>query len=146
MIYPPNLRDYQSDKDNFRLEIPEFYNFGFDVIDGRAATADKDAFIYVPTAGEPIERHTYSDLSAASNRFANVLRALGADKGDFALLQIPRVPAFYQVLIGAIKTGVVAIPGTYFPSSAFPRTESTWPMRFMENPPSLRMPLQSSVL
>ena len=112
MIYPPNLRDYQSDKDDFRLEIPEFYNFGFDVIDGRAASADKEAFIYVSTSGEPIERHRYSDLSAASNRLANVLRSLGAAKGDFALLQIPRVPAFYQVLIGCIKAGVVAIPGT----------------------------------
>ncbi len=112
MIYPPNLRDYRADREDFRLEIPEFYNFGFDVIDGRAASADKEAFIYVPTSGEPIERHRYSDLSAASNRFANVLRSLGAAKGDFALLQIPRVPAFYQVLIGCIKAGVVAIPGT----------------------------------
>ena len=33
-------------------------------------------------------------------------------KGDFAFVMIPRIPAWYQVMIGCIKTGVIAMPGT----------------------------------
>ena len=107
-----NMADYEATRAAFVLEIPEFYNFGFDVIDQRAREADKTAFIYVDRSGERIEHHSFSDLSKASNRFGNLLRRLGAAKGDFALVVIPRLPAWYQVLIGCFKTGVVAMPGT----------------------------------
>ena len=104
--------DYESARADFRLEIPEFYNFGFDVIDRRAAQADKTAFIAVDAGGARIEHHSFSDLRRDSNRFANLLLETGAAKGDFALVMIRRIPAWYHVLVGCIKTGVVAMPGT----------------------------------
>ena len=107
-----NMADYETTRAEPPLEIPVFYNFGFDGIDKRAREADKTAFIHVDRSGERIERHSFSDLSKASNRFGNLLRRLGAAKGDFALVVIPRLPAWYQVLIGCFKTGVVAMPGT----------------------------------
>jgi acetyl-CoA synthetase len=112
MVDLPPLNDYLTDKDNFNLAIPETFNFGFDVIDKRAQEADKTAFIYVTRDGEKIEHHRFSDLSRASNRFANVLLSMGAKKGDLALTIIPRIPAWYHVTIGCIKAGVVAMPGT----------------------------------
>ncbi len=36
MVYLPQMTDYLSDREDFRLEVPEFYNFGFDVIEQRA--------------------------------------------------------------------------------------------------------------
>ena len=39
--------NYEQTKANFTLETPEYYNFGFDVIDKRASEADKLAFIAV---------------------------------------------------------------------------------------------------
>jgi acetyl-CoA synthetase len=112
MVYLPSMTSYAADRERFTFEVPEFYNFGFDVIAERAAEQDKTAFIYVDRGGERVEHHSFSDLDGAANRFANVLRGLGAAKGDFALLMIPRLPAFYQVLVGCMKTGVVAMPGT----------------------------------
>ena len=112
MIELPPFTDYAQTRAAFSLEIPEFYNFGFDVIERRALEADKTAFIYVARDGETVEHHKFSDLNAAANRFANVLRGLGAAPGDFAFVMIPRLPAWYQVMIGCIKTGVVAMPGT----------------------------------
>jgi len=112
MIDLPAMTDYETARRDFRLDIPEYYNFGFDVIDKRAREADKTAFIYVDRGGDHIERHSFDGLSRASNRFANVLRSVGAEKDDFALVVIPRLPAWYQVLIGCTKIGVVAMPGT----------------------------------
>jgi acetyl-CoA synthetase len=112
MVDLPEFTDYERTRAEFSLQIPEFYNFGFDVIEKRALEADKTAFIYVARDGETIEHHSFSDLNAAANRFANVLIGLGAAAGDFAFVMIPRLPAWYQVMIGCIKTGVVAMPGT----------------------------------
>lgn len=106
------LIDSASQPGNYEIEMPEFFNFGFDVIDARAAEADKTAFIAVDRSAENIVHHSFSDLSKSSNRFANVLLSLGAAKGDSAVVIIPRIPAWYDVMIGCIKTGVVAMPGT----------------------------------
>ena len=108
----PPMTDYEATHAQLRFETPEHYNFGFDLIDWRAAHADKTAFITVDASGERIEHHRFSDLSRASNRFARVLLELGVTKGDFALVVIPRVAAWYEVLIGCTKAGVVAMPGT----------------------------------
>lgn len=112
MVDLSQLKDYETDKTAFQLTIPEYFNFGFDVIEKRAETSDKTAFIYIERCGEIIAHHRFSDLNQAANRFANVLLGIGAQKGDFALLVAPRIPAWYQILLGCIKTGVVAMPGT----------------------------------
>ncbi|MCP5367028.1 MAG: AMP-binding protein [Hyphomicrobiales bacterium] len=106
------MTTYERMRADFALQIPDDYNFGFDLVDRRAATDDGPCFIHVPRSGEGHEVHTFGDLSAASNRFANVLRGLGAAKGEFACVVIPRIPAWYQVLVGCMKVGVVAMPGT----------------------------------
>jgi acetyl-CoA synthetase len=112
MLELPEFTDYEGTRAKFNLEIPEFYNFGFDEIERRAREADKTAFIYVARDGETVEHHRFSDLNRDANRFAKVLLGLGAGQGDFAFVMIPRMPAWYQVMIGCIKTGVVAMPGT----------------------------------
>ncbi|MDP6345310.1 MAG: AMP-binding protein [Alphaproteobacteria bacterium] len=104
--------DYQAARDAFELDIPEDFNFAFDILAKRAAEADKTALIAVDQSGETIEHVSYSELNGAANRFANVLTDLGAAKGDFAFVMIARIPAFHQVLFGCGKTGVVAMPGT----------------------------------
>lgn len=105
--------DYAAMRDAHQLDIPEHYNFAFDLVDVRAAeTPDKTAIIEVSGDGEKIEHHSYARLAADSNRFANVLRDLGAQKGDAAFVQIARIPAWYHVLLGSMKLGVVAMPGT----------------------------------
>ena len=112
MLELAKATDYDSARANFKLAIPEYFNFGFDVIEKRAREADKTAFLYVNRDATSIEHHRFSDLDRAANRFANLLIGLGAGKGDFAFVMIPRIPAWYQVLVGCIKTGVVAMPGT----------------------------------
>jgi len=107
-----DLPDYQTAATGVSLPDPEHYNFGFDLIDRRAAERDKTAFIYVDANTGAKETYRFSDLSAASNRFANALLAIGGAKGDFAFMMIPRIPAWYEAMIGCIKLGVIAMPGT----------------------------------
>lgn len=112
MTDKPRMRDYEAARAEFSLDVPDDYNFGFDAIDRRAAEADKTAYVYVDRSGRTVEDHSFSDLRDRSNRFANVLLGLGAAKGDFALVVIPRLPAWYEVMIACIKTSVIAMPGT----------------------------------
>ena len=55
------MTSYDETIRNFRLEIPEFYNFGFDVIEKRALENDKTAYIAVAESavvGKPDEMRT----------------------------------------------------------------------------------------
>ncbi len=111
-MHLPDMTDYEETCRHVRFEAPEHYNFGFDLIDARAETADKTACVAVDAPGEAITAFTFGDLARSSNRFANVLRELGARRGDLAYVMIPRIPAWYDVLIGCAKAGVVAMPAT----------------------------------
>lgn len=107
-----NMADYAVTKASFKLKTPEFYNFGFDVIDKRANEADKLAFITVNASGNDIKHFQFSDLSKISNQFANGLLDLGVKKGELAFVMIPRIAEWYAVMIGSCKLGVVTMPGT----------------------------------
>ena len=108
----PNMVNYEETFRDFQLEVPEFYNFGFDVVDRWAEDRTKLALISVDPTGQQIQQHTFWDLKVQSNRFANVLRGLGVEKGDRVLVMLPRVPQWYVVLLGLIKIGAVPMPTT----------------------------------
>ncbi len=104
---------YQTMRDGFSLEIPDDYNFAFDLVEKRAKEKPEQvAYIAVSRDCATVKEHTYADLDAKANRFANGLKKLGCKKGDFACVVIPRLPSWYEVLVGAMKVGVVSMPGT----------------------------------
>ena len=80
----------------YSFYLPPAFNFGFDIIDERAqVTPERVAYIAVDRLANTVRHTTYKELSQASNRFANVLTGLGAVKGDFALVVIERIPAWF---------------------------------------------------
>jgi acetyl-CoA synthetase len=105
-------RDYLRARKAFRLDIPEFFNFAHDVIDRRAAENDKTALIAVSPDGSKIRRVSYLQMSKNSNHFANGLKSIGLQKGDFACMVVGRIPEWYDVLLGCMKAGVISMPGT----------------------------------
>ncbi|MBQ0724220.1 MAG: AMP-binding protein, partial [Cycloclasticus sp.] len=104
--------NYEQTKASFKLETPDDYNFGFDVIDKRASQADKLAFITVDATASTVTHYQFSDLSKLSNQFANGLLSLEVKKGELAFVMIPRIAEWYAVMIGCCKLGVVTMPGT----------------------------------
>jgi len=108
----PNMLDYESAYQNDRLEVPEYFNFGFDVVDKWADDHTKLALISVDSSGENVQHHTFWDLKVLSNRFANVLRARGIQKGDRVFIMLPRIPEWYVAMLGLMKLGALPMPGT----------------------------------
>ncbi len=109
---PMNMQDYEQTYNSFRLDVPEFYNFAFDVVDKWAEDHTKLALLTVDSDGNSADRHSFWDLKVQSNRFANILRAQGLKKGDRAFLMLPRNPEWYIALLGMIKLGVLPMPTT----------------------------------
>jgi len=109
---PPNLTDYEETCREFKWEIPEYYNFGFDGIDQWAEDRTKLALISVDDTGKNAVRHTFYDLMRLSNQFANILLNMGIKKRDRVLLMLPRIPEWYVAMIGMIKLGVIPMPTT----------------------------------
>ena len=108
----PNMTDYDATYRDHRLEVPEFFNFGFDVVDRWAEDRTKLALISLDPTGQNRQHHTFWDLKVLSDRFANVLKSLGVAKGDRLLLMLPRIPEWYVALLGSIKIGAVPMPTT----------------------------------
>ena len=107
----PKMTSYD-DFSSFHLDIPEYYNFGFDVIEKQALENDKTAYIAVNNTGDTIQYCNFSHLNDRSNQFANVLQDMGISKGDLAFVMIPRIPEWYEVMVGCCKLGAVPMPGT----------------------------------
>ena len=108
----PNMLDYDVASRDFKLDVPEHYNFGFDVVDSWAEDHTKLALISVDAPGGHAQKHTFWEMKELSNRFANLLRGLGVGKGDRAFIMAPRIPEWYVATLGMIKLGVVPMPAT----------------------------------
>ena len=106
------LFDYDKVRKNFELTIPTDFNFAFDIVGKRAKNNDKTALITLDQKSKNPIYHTYSELDKNSNKFANLLLDLECARNDFAFVMIPRKAAWYHVLLGCMKVGVVAMPGT----------------------------------
>ena len=108
----PNMQDYEAAYRDARLEVPQYFNFGFDVVDRWAEDRTKLALISVDSTGEKAQQHTFWDLKMQSNRFVNVLRNMDVAKGDRVFIMLPRIPDWYIAMLGMMKLGVVPMPAT----------------------------------
>ena len=60
----------------------------------------------------PETRLTFAELSARSNQVANWLRQQGVQRGDRLLLMLHNVAPLWEIMLAAMKLGVVVIPAT----------------------------------
>ncbi|MDQ6922137.1 MAG: AMP-binding protein, partial [Candidatus Dormibacteraeota bacterium] len=99
-----NLVDYDRAVREFRLEVPERFNFGRDVVDRWAEDPAKLAMLWLGSDGSE-RRLTFRHFAERSDRFAHVLRRHGVRPGDRVMVQLPRVPEWWEVLLGCFKAG-----------------------------------------
>ena len=69
----PNMRDYEEAARTYAIEVPERFNYGFDVIDRWSEDRSKLALVWADRAGREIRKYSFFDLKCLSNRFANAL-------------------------------------------------------------------------
>ena len=75
---------------DFTLNIPENFNFGYDVVDEIAKTSpNKRALVWCNTENEE-HIFTFSDVKKYSNKMANVFTDSGICKGDRVMLILKR--------------------------------------------------------
>ncbi len=115
----PNLADYEQARASFSWDgarklldgLPggKGLNIAHEAVDRHAAgpLAKHIALRWLGKDGSRREL-TYADLRDLTNRFANVLKALGVDKGDRVFVLCGRIPELYVAVLGTLKNRGVA--------------------------------------
>lgn len=98
---------------NFKVEVPENFNFGYDVVDSWAEThPDKVALCWTNDLGEHID-FTFADIKRESDKAASWFTSLGIGHGDMVMLILKRRYEFWFSIIALHKIGAVCIPATH---------------------------------
>ena len=75
------------------------------------ASRTTPALIWENAAGEQ-RRFTFSDIARLTDKFGNMLRGHGIEKGDRVIIMFPRIPEWAIAMVGALKIGAIPIPLT----------------------------------
>ncbi len=111
MSTTPHMTDYEAERRNFRLDVPEMFNFATDVIGKWARDPSKLAMLWVGQDGEE-RRITFAQFAERFSRSANAFAELGIKKGDRVLVMLPRIPEWWESVLGLMKIGAIPIPCT----------------------------------
>lgn len=111
-----NQIDFSSTEDfakNYKVNIPDNFNFAYDVVDEWAKTApNKKAICWANDKGEE-QRITYKQLKERSDRVASFFLQQGIGKSDMVMLILKRRIEFWYTIIGLHKIGATVIPATH---------------------------------
>ena len=107
------MTDYETTCRTFRLHVPDDYEFTRDVVEHWAAQhPGKLALVALDPQGENRREISFGDLARASRRVANALEGLGITAGERAFVMLPRIPEWYELLLGMFRHGVIPMPAT----------------------------------
>src|SRR5579884_268616 len=107
----PNMTDYEAERREFHLEVPEYFNFVSDVIEKWARDPEHLAMLWVGQDGTE-RRITFAEFAERSARAANAFAQLGIQKGDRVMVMLQRVPEWWECVLGLMRLGAIFIPCT----------------------------------
>ncbi len=103
---------YNDFKENFKINAPADFNFGYDIVDGWAKEEpDLRCLLWCDDDGNE-KSFTFKEMSDLSNRAANYFKSLGLKKGDSVLLILRRRWEYWVIAPALMKLGVIFIPAT----------------------------------
>jgi len=106
------FESYEDFMQNYAVNIPSDFNFGFDIIDGWAERdKNKLALLWCDDNGEE-RRYTFEDLRKLSNQAANYFKSLGIGKGDVVMFVLRRRYEYWIAATALCKLGAVLIPAS----------------------------------
>jgi len=111
MTIEPNMTDYDKEYEEFKWNVPEYYNFAGEVVDKWAEDKKRLAMLWVDDNGTQIKK-TFNDISVASKKMANVLKAQGIGQGDVVIVVLPRNIEWWIIFTACIRCGAMIAPGT----------------------------------
>ena len=121
MEVTPNLVDYQATRDNFDWFRDAYsgldwlpdggLNNAYEAIDRHVENGKGSykALIWIGKGGEE-ETYTYDQFKSESDKFGQVMRDLGMQRGDRVFIFMDRLPELYFAAMGILKAGGVIAP------------------------------------
>ncbi|XP_070617332.1 acyl-coenzyme A synthetase ACSM3, mitochondrial-like isoform X4 [Erythrolamprus reginae] len=113
-----NFTDYKSICEQYKPEVPEYFNFARDVVDSWAQSEKEGrrpsspALWWVSEQGTQV-KWSFAELASESQKAARVLSEQGGlREGDRVVVILPRIPEWWLLNLACIRTGTVIIPGT----------------------------------
>ena len=106
------FESYEDFKQNYKVNVPENFNFGFDIVDEWAKQDEnKKALVWCNDHDEE-KIFTFKDISLLSNKAANYFKSIGIGKGDVVMMILRRRWEYWVCAVGLHKLGATMIPGT----------------------------------
>ncbi len=103
---------YEDFKQNYKLNIPENFNFGYDVVDAWAEY-DKEKIALVWCDDHDNEKiFTFDDIKRLSGKAANFFKNLGINKGDKVLFLMRQRYEYWFLATALHKIGAILIPAS----------------------------------
>ena len=103
------LENYRRLRETFVWSVPDSFNFARDVVDKFARESGRPATLY-RDANNTETRFTFADMSAAIHRCAGLYEALNIAQGERVMVLLPRIPQWQYAVVGALASGVIAVP------------------------------------
>ena len=112
--YLPRIEfdSYEDFKQNYRVNVPETFNFGFDIVDEWAKQEpEKKALVWCDDDGNE-RTFNFTEISRLSNQTANYFQHLGIRKGTVVMLILRRRWEYWVCAVALHKIGAILIPGS----------------------------------
>lgn len=107
------FESYEDFMTNFKVNVPDNFNFGYDVVDRWAETnPDKKALLWTNDKGDTIQ-FTFADIKRESDKTASFFAAQGIGRGDMVMLILKRHYQFWFSIVALHKLGATVIPATH---------------------------------
>jgi acetyl-CoA synthetase len=112
-----DFNSYEEFKTEFKINIPDNFNFAFDIVDETAhQTPEKTAMVWCDDNGNEAI-FTFAQMKYFSDKAANFFRSAGIRKGDPVMLILKRHYEFWFCTLALNKIGAITIPATHLLST-----------------------------
>ena len=96
---------------DFKLDVPERFNWAFDVFDKWGEDPSKTAMLWVGPNGDDREI-SFSEFTHRTNRLSTGLKDIGSKPGDKIFVMLPRLVVWWEIMIASVRGLFVPVPGT----------------------------------
>ena len=108
-----DFKNYKDFVNNYKIKIPENFNFAYDVMDEIAKNnPDGKALVWTNDEGDYLEI-SFAKMKELSDATASFFMEQGVKRGDFVMLILQRRYEFWISMLALHKIGAVAIPATH---------------------------------
>lgn len=113
LISREDFNSYENFVDNFTINVPDGFNFAYDVVDEIAnKDPNKIALVWCNSEGEE-KILNFKQMKEYSHKTANFFKSTGVKKGDTVMLILKRRYEFWFSILALHKLGAICIPATH---------------------------------